>query len=98
MALLQLISMFCNFPGGKYVAPFFMPIINPLSLFFGFVPTLLIMYFAINPGYFNSNDNKTKSFWVALRWAFLFYYLIACVIFFILAMIMCKVSDTYNVV
>ena len=92
--ILKAVSMFCRF-GGPYVAPMYMPLINPLSwstmLLCVFLPILLS-----KPNVLNSTDNENKSGGRAFGFAFLINYLSCCTFLCIVMHFACKVNRKVN--
>jgi len=74
--ILKVFSLFCSL-GGPNIVPFFLPLINPMTLISSFIPIMLIVMLGTGINALNSSDDgKEKNWSKGSAWAFLIYYLI----------------------
>lgn len=92
--IMKSMSMFCGGPL-KYIAPLFMPLINPSSWSVLVICVIIPIYWS-KVSTLNSDDGKEKSYKRTLGVAFGIYYAIMIVLLCSIMQSICKVNDQYN--
>jgi hypothetical protein len=88
----QISKLVCNLPGGRFIGPLIIPVINPIQLLLVYLPVLLVMHYGYESNSYNS-ENGEKNMWKTSKWAFLFYWLCSAILLLPLLLIGCSYMD-----
>jgi hypothetical protein len=90
--------MFCSF-GGEWIAPFLIPLINPICWVVLVLCVFLPIYFS-RDSVLNTDTqvdgSKKRNAGKAFGFAFVFYYVILVILGCSIMQVACKANDSYN--